>query len=561
MPEERLIMRAPNVVSSPHNHGKNYVLAIGINDYKHCPKLNNAVKDVRDFIALITSKYQFETENITTLFDGEATRRGIVRAFHNLAKRITSDDNLIIYFSGHGEFDSVLQQGYWIPVNAEKNEIDDYLPNSTIRDALNAINSHHTLLIADSCFSGTLFSSRDANSNISQRLESESSRWGLTSGRNEIVSDGAPNTNSPFAEKLLHLLTRNEKSLGSAELCARMMEIVAANARQTPRGEPLQIKGHNGGQFFFHLKMVEKSDIETSRLEIQALKKRISELEKSVSEEQVILEIPVLNNIILVPFESNASMDFTEPPFEFEPLEIIRFDNNLSEISKPTVTIPKKNNLESEMVYVKGGTFKMGNDAFDEKPIHVVTLSDFYIGKFPVTQSQWQLIMGNNPSKFKGGNLPVEYISWDDVQEFLEKINANSQRTFRLPTEAEWEFAARGGKKSKGFEYSGSNNLKDVAWFRENSGSKTHPVGQLKRNELGIYDMSGNVWEWCNDWYDEYSSNPEINPKGADKGSNRVLRGGGWRNAAEFCSSTFRGNYAPDNRDFYLGFRLAASSW
>jgi formylglycine-generating enzyme len=562
MPEDRLIMRTPNVVSSPHNHGKNYVLAIGINDYKHCPKLNNAVKDVRDFIALIISKYQFETESITTLFDGEATRRGIVRAFHNLAKKITSDDNLIIYFSGHGEFDSVLQQGYWIPVNAEKNEIDDYLPNSTIRDALNAINSHHTLLIADSCFSGTLFSSRDANCNISQRLESESSRWGLTSGRNEIVSDGAPNTNSPFAGKLLHLLTRNEKSLGSAELCARMMEIVAANARQTPRGEPLQIKGHNGGQFFFHLKVAEKSDIETSRLEIQALKKRISELEKSVSEEQVILEIPILNNIILVPFESNASTDFTEPPFEFEPLEIIRFENNLSKIitpPTPSVILPKKFDFEPEMVFVKGGMYKMGSEKY-EKPVHNVTLSDFYIGKFPVIQAQWQVIMGVNPSRFKGDNLPVEQVSWADIQTFLEKINTKTSREYRLPTEAEWEFAARGGTKNQGFDYSGSNYLKEVAWFYKKSGGKTHPVGELEPNELGIYDMSGNVQEWCNDWLGEYNSNAITNPAGANTGSARVFRGGSWDSGPFFCRSSDRSGNTPTLRRDDLGFRLAISS-
>jgi formylglycine-generating enzyme len=527
MPEERQVGYPPNTGNAPNRRGKNYVLAIAINDYKHCPKLNNAVKDVRDFIALITSKYQFETENITTLFDNQATRRDMVRAFHTLAEKVTADDNLIIYFSGHGEFNTVLQQGYWIPVNAEKDEIDDYLPNSTIKDALNAINSRHTLLIADSCFSGTLFSSRDANRNIAQRLESESSRWGLTSGRNEIVSDGTPNTNSPFAEKLLHLLTRNEKSFGSAELCARMMEIVSANARQTPRGEPLQIKGHNGGQFFFHLKATEKSNVETSLLEIQALEKRLSELRNSVNVTDINLETP-------------------KPP---------------QIITPPSIIIPKKFDFEPEMVFVEGGIFKMGsNREGREKPIHNVTLSDFYIGKFPIIQSQWQAIMGNNPSHFKGENLPVEQVSWDDIQEFSEKINAKTNKKYHLPTEAEWEFAARGGNKSRGFEYSGSNELKKVAWFFENSESKTHPVGQLKPNELGIYDMSGNVWEWCNDLHEAYNAAAVINPKGASMGFNRVNRGGSWYDSEEYCRSGFRFYNAPALRGSYLGFRLALSS-
>ncbi len=559
MPDERLIGYPPNAKNAPIRRGKNYVLAIAINDYKHCPKLNNAVKDVRDFIALITSKYQFDTENITTLFDSQARRRHIVRAFHHLAQKITADDNLIIYFSGHGEFDSVLQQGYWIPVDAENNEIDDYLPNSTIKDTLNAINSHHTLLIADSCFSETLFSSRDANRNISQRLESESSRWGLTSGRNEIVSDGAPNTNSPFAEKLLHLLIRNEKSLGSAELCAKMMEIVAANARQTPRGEPLQIKGHNGGQFFFHLKATEKSNVEETPLsEIESLRKRLNELENSINEKKVNFEIPTKNNIVLASIESNGPVYLGEPPFEFEPLETIRFENNLPKIiTPPTIIIPKKFDFEPEMVFVEGGAFKMGNNSY-KKGLNV-SLSDFYIGKFPVIQSQWEAIMGNNFSLSKRYNLPIETVSWEEVQIFIEKLNWKTNKKYRLPTEAEWEFAARGGIKSLAFAYSGSDNAEDVAWFSANSGNGTHPVGQLKSNELDIFDMSGNVWEWCDDWHGEYIRSDVTNPTGLATGIARIYRGGSWISNSGECNPKYRGKNNSDFRFASVGFRLAIS--
>lgn len=260
MAEKGAIGRPPQYNDTVLKKGKNYLFAVGINDYVHCPKLKNAVKDVQDFIQLLTTKYQFDSENITTLLDHEANSRNIQRAFRQLAEKVKADDNLIIYFSGHGEFDRVFQQGYWIPVDAERGAFDTYLPNSTIRDVLNAIPSHHTFLIADSCFSGTLFSGRDANRDISERLERDASRWGLTAGRNEIVDDGKPGTNSPFATKLLDLLDKNDKALGVAELCAKMMEIVSANADQTPRGEPLKVRGHEGGQFYFHLKNDEKAD-------------------------------------------------------------------------------------------------------------------------------------------------------------------------------------------------------------------------------------------------------------------------------------------------------------
>lgn len=209
-----------------------------------------------------------------------------------------------------------------------------------------------------------------------------------------------------------------------------------------------------------------------------------------------------------------------------------------------------------EMVYVKGGTFQMGGGAYDEKPVHSVTLDDFYIGKYEVTQEQWRAVMGSNPSHFIGDNLPVENVSWDDVQEFIKKLNSITGNTYRLPTEAEWEYAARGGNKRKGYKYSGSNKIEDVAWFDENSGSKTHLVGTKRPNELGIYDMSGNVYEWCQDWYGSYSSSLQKNPQGPSSGSYRVLRGGSWRYEASYCFSVDRLFNYTDSRNVNVGFRL-----
>ncbi len=240
-------------------------------------------------------------------------------------------------------------------------------------------------------------------------------------------------------------------------------------------------------------------------------------------------------------------------------------------ISKPTTpkpTTPKTlsftvNGVTFEMVYVEGGTFTMGataeqgEDAFDnEKPAHKVTLDDYAIGKFEVTQALWTAVMGNNPSRFKGDNRPTECVSWDDCQTFVKKLNGLTGKKFRLPTEAEWEYAARGGKKSKGYKYSGSNNIDEVAWYYSNSGSQTHPVGTKKPNELGIYDMNGNVLEWCNDWYGDYSPTAANNPVGPSSGSYRVRRGGGWGDYAWYCRVSIRYWNYPGNRGIGIGFRL-----
>ena len=230
------------------------------------------------------------------------------------------------------------------------------------------------------------------------------------------------------------------------------------------------------------------------------------------------------------------------------------------------ISIPVKNGITIDMVKVEAGTFmmgatsEMGNPYSWEKPVHQVTLThDYYMGKYEVTQALWKTVMGSNPSKFKGDNLPVEKVSWNECQEFISKLNSITGRKFRLPTEAEWEYAARGGKKSRGYRYSGSSDVADVAWYDGNSGSKTHPVGMKQANELGIYDMSGNVYEWCQDRYGSYVSSSQTNPTGAVSGSNRVNCGGSWYSDAGYCRLSYRDYDAPDFRGDCLGLRLVLS--
>ena len=230
--------------------------------------------------------------------------------------------------------------------------------------------------------------------------------------------------------------------------------------------------------------------------------------------------------------------------------------------SNGTLTV---NGIKYNMVWVDGGTFRMGatseqdSDAYDnEKPVHSVTLCGYYIGKTEVTQALWKAVMGSNPSEFKGDNLPVENVSWYDCQEFIRKLNSLTGQNFRLPTEAEWEFACRGGNNSRGYKYSGSNYIDNVAWYTDNSGDKTHPVATKLPNELGIYDMSGNVWEWCSDCYGGYTSGAQTNPKGPYDGAYRVFRGGNWHYGARYCRSSARINYfSPDNLSYEFGLRLS----
>ena len=224
------------------------------------------------------------------------------------------------------------------------------------------------------------------------------------------------------------------------------------------------------------------------------------------------------------------------------------------------------NGVSFDMIAVAGGTFTMGataeqgSDASNkEEPSHQVTLSSYYIGKTEVTQRLWQAVMRSNPSNHSGNNFPVEQVSWNDCQTFITKLNELTGMNFRLPTETEWEFAARGGNKSQGYKYSGSNTIDDVAWYRSNSSSQTLPVATKAPNELGIYDMSGNVWEWCIDWYGDYSSSAQTNPTGPVSGSYRVLRGGSWNAGAGGCRVSYRIYGSPDDTNDCIGLRLCLS--
>ncbi|MFM9950338.1 MAG: caspase domain-containing protein [Saprospiraceae bacterium] len=241
--------------------GRNYLPAIAINDYLHCSKLNNAVDDVEAFIALMKSRYNFEEQNVNLIKNEAATKKRIEQELIKLARILTNQDNLIIYFSGHGRYDERLG-GNWVPVEAGAGDDDwtDYLSNDLVKSYLNRIECFHTFLIADSCFSGSLFIDKSKEKFTGDRRDTDPSRWGLTSGKKEIVSDGNPGEHSPFAAALLDVLEKADQPPGVMRICDLVLEKVAANAQQTPMGSPLAVKGHEGGQFVFHFRADENAD-------------------------------------------------------------------------------------------------------------------------------------------------------------------------------------------------------------------------------------------------------------------------------------------------------------
>ena len=269
-----------------------------------------------------------------------------------------------------------------------------------------------------------------------------------------------------------------------------------------------------------------------------------------------LLKESTANNDIVV--NNNTQNDEQQPIIMSEAeYENQTADNNIENLLEK---------LNNDMVYIETVEYTMGATKeqkgeanSDEKPAHEVVLDCFYLCKYEVTQELWEAVMGNNPSYFKGKKLPVENVSWYDCQDFIMKLNTLTGKKYRLPTEAEWEYAARGGSNSMHYKYSGGNNLEYVSWYFHNSMDKTHTVGMMIPNELGLYDMSGNVWEWCQDWYGPYNKKTAYNPTGPASAFNRVFRGGGYDNPATYSRCSYRCSTAPQNKFKNLGLRLAHS--
>ncbi len=664
-------------------NGNNYLLVIAIDHYIHCPKLHNCVKDAKDITAILQDKYQFSEAHTTPLFNKKATRRSILRKLRELQGKVTPKDNLVILFSGHG--DNRHGVGYWIPVEAEPDEEADFISTNDIINRLNVIDSLHTFVIVDACFSGSLFST---TKDIKRTDYHRPSRWGLAASHSkEVAVDGTPGDNSPFAERLLFKLKHSSEVLRVQELSSFVTDEVLrlTDGKQTPVSRPLNVKGDELGQFAFFQKRNEAQDWAAAQEAHSAEAYQLfltsypdGEFAPEAKKQLAILQEEELwqqtqNHPSLTTFRAyldkypygkyarqaieqmeqleetadwkRAKWRDTESAYrkflikypnsqykneaEQRIRRLVDRDNTVKReaVKEPVQEPPKQTStpneekpkltqeqsivlgvlaivlflaiilwrpwqaaepderienitttdkfIEPEMTFVQGSTFTMGckdgrdeNCDDNEKPPHPVTVKDFHIGKYEVTFEEYDLFCeATNRKKpddegWGRGKRPVINVEWGHATAYCRWLSEQSGQNYRLPTEAEWEYAARGGNQSRNYQYAGSNDLDEVAWYRKNSGSKSHPVGQKQANELGIHDMSGNVWEWTADcWHDNYENAPDdgaawlsTNNGNCDR---RVIRGGSWVNYDSGCRVSNRFVRVAYYGDFRIGFRIS----
>jgi len=600
-------------------------LIIGINKYKdkYIPSLTTARKDAEETAKLLEERYGFQTK---LLLDDKATQKAVFDALRELAESTRENDSVLIYYAGHGELDKLYEDGWWIPSDAKFGNPLTYLDNTQMQKAVRSMKARHVLLLSDSCYSGTLFGqeTRAMPPVINERyylsLYNEKSRWGMTSGNKEPVQDGGTGGHSIFAYQLLKALRENEKLfISTQEIYTRIAPIIGNNSEQTPICKPIRNVGDQGGQFVF---------VASSGAVVTAPSPKTTvEVSCNVSAAKVFLngtyigetplaEMKILPGAYKLRVEKQEYETY-QRDITVEKNRAASFYVDLREIK--IVTAPKKtvvapvvasresdkkgftNSIGMTFVYIPPGDFMMGSPEKepgrdDDEKQHKVKLTEgFYMQTTEVTQKQWKAVTGDNPSSFKdcGDDCPVENVSWDDVQEFMKKLNLDSarlpagernpavgernpavgernpavgerSRTYRLPTEAEWEYACRAGTdtpfafgkclSADQANYNGNYPLSGCpkGKYRE----KTVPAASFASNAYGLYDMHGNVWEWCQDWYGDYPSGAVTDPMGPDSGSVRVERGGGWNLSAQRCRSADRDGDSPAFRRRGLGFRL-----
>ncbi|KJU84524.1 peptidase C14, caspase catalytic subunit p20 [Candidatus Magnetobacterium bavaricum] len=503
--------------------GGYHALIIGNNDYKHMSNLKTAVNDAKAVEQVLRGRYGFNTRLLVN-----ATRAQILSTLNEFRRTLGEDDNFLVYYAGHGKFDEIAGKAYWLPVDAKRDDTTEWIIADDITSEMKRIASKHILLVSDSCYSGTLtrgastdLSSKGRREEFLRKMMERRSRTLMASGGNEPVSDSGGGEHSVFAAAFLRALKEVDKGTFTAEELfygGKVKESVGGKSEQLPEYNNIRNSGHDGGDFVFNLGDIYPTPVPTP---IQT-------------------PVPTASPTLAI------SSTYTDPM------------------------------TEMEFVLVKGGCYDMG-DTLDEghsneKPVHKVCVDDFYMSRYEVTQAQWEKVMGSNPSK--GGRYPVELVSWDDAQGYLSKLNQQTDKKHRLPTEAEWEYACReGGKKVRfgtGTDKINSGivnfdaSVTDKQLYSEAGEyrNQTTEVGSLKKaNGLGLYDMSGNVWEWVEDWYSEdaYKQHDERNPIYTKEGSNRVLRGGSWSNRPQNVRCAVRFGSLPGSRRYSIGFRLVRS--
>jgi formylglycine-generating enzyme required for sulfatase activity len=549
-------------------------LVIGNGKYQFNKTLKNPVNDATDMASVLKSS-GFAVTLLTDV--GRAAMEKAVRDFGISLKN--PDAVGLFYYSGHGA--QTEGQNYLLPVDADIQDVDEMrykaLDAESVLAKMRSAGNKLNIVVLDACrnnpFPGSARSSEKGLSIVKVKVPESVIVYATDPG--SIAADGS-GRNSPFTAAFM--VSMKEPGLDITMMMKRVTSRVLAetDGAQTPW------VSMNLTRDFVFKPAKSQNDTPVTEPVASALPKapRLSSVKThgSVSVESKLAGTLFLDNVEQGAMSAGISrlddvetgehvleMHYTDEQSEKVTVMVIKD----AVISASFVHMLKPMALEIELVLVKSGCFQMGDNFTDgyaeEKPVHEICVDGFYIGRYEVSQGQWKAIMSENPSYNKncGDNCPVENVSWNDIQGFIRRLNQQTGLTFRLPTEAEWEYAARsGGKNEKWAGSSNASELGEYAWYKDNSNEQTHPVGQKKPNNLGIYDMSGNVWEWVSDWYDEkyYQKSPHDNPQGSPNGKRRVVRGGSWFYNDWFNRCTLRARYSPGDRYDLVGFRVARSA-
>ena len=511
--------------------GKYFAIIIGNNNYKYpLTRLKTSVNDAEAVGKILRDKYGFITEVLIN-----ATRRDIYDAFERKKEPQFSDQSLLIYYAGHGEYDDKVDKAYWLPVDAKKNKKADWISSDDMTAGIKGLPFRHVLVVSDSCYSGGMlwegkskFYDEDKRADYLNDMIVRPSRTLMASGsKDEPVADGGSGGNSVFASTFIKALSEMKETVFTAEeLFGRggVQEGVIGKSKQTPYYSFLQNSGHERGDFVFRrVAPFEKEKTGNIIVTSTANSARVYVDGKFAGETPYTMG-SVSPGSYEIKVRKTGFSDFTATINAAEGQEVEVFAKLEQLATVPEITEPVTG---MRFVFVGGGTFQMGDtdgDGFeDERPLHAVRLDGFYLGKYEVTQRQWKALMETNPSAFgSGDSYPVENVSWNDAQEFITRLNQKSGRNkYRLPTEAEWEYAARsGGKEEKYAGFSAENEIFQYGNFcdlnceldwkemgQNDRYKNTAPVGSFAPNGLGLYDMTGNVWEWVSDIYYKYAYN------------------------------------------------------
>jgi len=501
------------------SNGNYYALIIGNNDYLHLPGLHTAANDAREVENLLKTRYGFKTRLILN-----ATRKDILSGINEFRKTLNETDSFLIYYAGHGVRDTASEKSYWLPIDARSDDPVDWIISDDVTSNLRRIAARHILVVSDSCYSGTLMraipvelrTSGGSRDEFIRKMMEIPSRTLMASGGNEPVSDSDTGGRSVFAAAFIEALSEaGPEVLFTAEelFHGRIKAIVAGDSQRVPQYHDIRNSGHEGGDFVFLRADAVNKDRPARTPNAATHKRPTGRVDKKT-----------------------AGTTFTDPE------------------------------TDMEFVFVPGGCFEMGdtfgNGSPDETPVHEVCLDGFYIGRRETTRRQWTKIMEDNAAESQShdNQKPVVNISRNEINKFIAILNQRTNEKYRLPTEAEWEYACRSGGKNERFSGVGGNlnNYADYVWYASNSGRSVHPAGTKKPNGLGLHDMSGNVWEWVEDRYSPraYAGHARQNPVNTTDEDLRSIRGGGFGNSLKFVRCAARSAVSPGAGNPDLGFRL-----